>query len=365
MNEFEIIRRYFARGDADPDVLIGVGDDAAVLRADGRIVVTVDALVEGVHFLAGTDANAVGHRALAVNLSDVAAMGARPRWCTLALTLPDVDPEWLEGFAAGFHALAEACGVSLVGGNIARGALTITVEVIGTLGPGREPLTRGGARPGDDVYVTGTLGDGAGGLAVLSERGAVPADAGEDEISRRAAAPRSGAPSGPSLGAPHPPPHGAPHRPPHRAAPRPEAPEDARAALVERFLRPTPRVDAGLALGGIASAAIDLSDGLAADLGHLCAASGCGAVVDVDSLPRSAPLESVFAPEDALALALSGGDDYELCFTAAAADAKRVDAALVSARTPARRVGRIVAGEGIEWRRGRERLDPAGGYRHF
>ncbi len=317
MTEFEIIARYFTRAAADPDVLIGVGDDAALLRVEGALAVTVDTLVEGVHFPAGIEAAALGHRLLAVNLSDLAAMGAEPRWCTLALTFPEPDERWLEGLAAGLFELAARFGVSLVGGNLARGPLTATLQLMGRVEPD-VALRRGGGRPGDDVYVTGTLGDAAGGLALLEE-----AAAGEE-----------------------------------RGA--------ARRALVERFLRPEPRIAAGLALRGVASAAIDVSDGLGADLDHLCAASGCGAVVEVERVPVSGALVTLFGPEAALRYALSGGDDYELCFTAPPAAAESVAAAAAQAHTPATRIGRLVAGAGIEWRRdGRAYRAPAGGYAHF
>ncbi len=319
MTEFEIIGRYFTRAAADPDVLIGVGDDAALLRVDGALAVTVDTLVEGVHFPAAIEPAALGHRLLAVNLSDLAAMGAEPRWCTLALTFPEADARWLEGLARGLFELAARFRVSLVGGNLARGPLTATLQLMGRVEPA-EALRRGGGRPGDDVYVTGTFGGAAGGLAVLGQ--------------------------GSEGGTP------------------PEAP--ARRALVERFLRPEPRVAAGLALRGVASAAIDVSDGLGADLEHLCAASGCGAIVDVERVPRPDALEAFFDPEAALGYALAGGDDYELCFAAPPAAAARVAAAAAASGTPMTRIGRLAAGTGVEWRRGGQPFRaPAGGFRHF
>jgi thiamine-monophosphate kinase len=318
MDEFEIIRRYFTRPAADSSVLIGVGDDAAVLRPAGRIVVTVDTLLEGVHFLPDAPPDAIGHRALAVSLSDVAAMGARPRWCTLALTLPRADCAWLERFAAGFFALAERHGVSLVGGNLTHGTLSVTVDVIGALPEDVEPLTRSAGRSGDDVYVTGTLGDAAGGLARLK---------------------------GGAGGA---------------------QPSEAARQLIARYLRPTPRVDAGVALVGLANAAIDISDGLAADLGHLCAASGCGAVVDVDTLPQSDALRSLYSVEDACRFSLSGGDDYELCFTAPSGTAARIAEALAPTGTPVTRIGTLTSGGEVAFSRAGERIaPPAGGYLHF
>ena len=169
IGEFEIIARYFTRPDRDPDVLLGVGDDAAVLAVDGLTAVTVDTLVSGVHFPDGMPPNLLGYRLMAVNLSDLAAMGAEPRWCTLALTLPKPDERWLEGFSRGLFELAERHGVSLVGGDLTRGPLTLTLQLMGGVERGRV-LTRSGGKVGDDVYVTGTLGDSAAGIALITER---------------------------------------------------------------------------------------------------------------------------------------------------------------------------------------------------
>jgi thiamine-monophosphate kinase len=353
MREFEIIEGYFARPAQDDDVLLGVGDDAALLRADGTIAVTVDTLVEGVHFLAGLDAEALGHRVLAVNLSDLAAMGARPRWCTLALTLADPEPAWLERFARGFYELAARFGVSLVGGNLARGPLSATVQLIGSIGAAAA-LRRSGGRPGDDVYVSGTLGDAAAGLAILKSRSATqrvpsmsggtrPSDATGTAASIDTAAAIDAAAAVDTT--------------------------DVTAALIQRFLRPCPRVDLGRALAGVASAAIDVSDGLAGDLGHLCRASGCCAVVDVERVPLSPELTAHCSADAALEHALGGGDDYELCFTAPSARADLVEAAAAETGTPVQRIGRLVeprAGGGIEWRRAGGPYRPAArGYLHF
>lgn len=313
--EFEIIERYFSRSSGDPDVLVGVGDDAAVVAASGALAVAVDTLVEGVHFPVGLAAEAVGHRALAVNLSDMAAMGAQPRWCTLALTLADSEPTWIEGFADGLYTLAQRHGVTLIGGDLTRGPLTVSVQIIGSVDATRW-LGRSGGHVGDDVYVTGTLGDSAAGLALIKERT--------------------------------------------------EQTVPAHAALRERFLWPEPRVTAGRALAGIASAAIDVSDGLLADLGHVCEASGCGAFIDVEHVPLSAELLSEFPPNVAEAYALSGGDDYELCFTAAPAQAPSIEAGLDAVGCPARKIGQLVSGAGVECRRdGVAFAPPSAGYRHF
>jgi thiamine-monophosphate kinase len=353
VTEFEIIERYFTTATPDPDVLLGVGDDAALLKVDGTIAVTVDTLVEGVHFPAEIPADALGYRTLAVNLSDLAAMGAEPRWCTLALTLPRAEPNWLEAFARGLLDLAARFGVSLVGGNLARGPLTATLQLMGRVPP-EQAMRRSGGRPGDDVYVTGTLGDAAGGLELLKRSGGGPElmqrGGGGPELMQRAG-------GGPELM--------------QRAGGGPELMHGGgpvRNALVERYLRPAPRVAAGLALRGLASAAIDVSDGLAADLGHLCRASGCGAAVDVARVPISAELASAFAPDAALAHALGGGDDYELCFTARPGRADRVEAAVRAAGVDVRRIGRLVdrAGGGIEWRReGAPYAPTVSGYSHF
>jgi thiamine-monophosphate kinase len=316
IGEFDIIARYFTRPSGDPDVVLGIGDDAAVLAIDGDVAVTVDTLVAGVHFPDGTASNLLGYRLLAVNLSDLAAMGASPRWCTLALTLPAADELWLDGFSRGLFELADRYGISLVGGNLSRGPLTLTLQLIGDV-ERANLLTRGGGHVGDDVYVTGTLGDSAAGIALILERSAAPQGS-------------------------------------------------AAAALKQRYYRPVPRVGAGLALGPLATAAIDVSDGLLADLGHICAASGCGATIDVERVPLSAELLSLFPPQEALALALGGGDDYELCFTAPPSRAEEIEAALEAAGAPIRRIGQLVPGQAVVCRRDGEPFAPAvRGFSHF
>lgn len=316
IGEFEIIARYFTRATRDPDVVLGIGDDAAVLAAGGLMAVTVDTLIPGVHFPDGLAPHLLGHRLMAVNLSDLAAMGARPRWCTLALTMAKVDELWLDGFSRGLFELAERYAVSLVGGNLARGPMNLTLQLIGSV-ERAALLTRGGGHVGDDIYVTGTLGDSSAGITLINER--------------------SSAPQG-----------------------------SAAAALKERFYRPMPRVEAGLALGPLATAAIDISDGLLADLGHVCKASACGATLDVERVPVSAELLSLFPPQEALAHALGGGDDYELCFTAPPSRAAEVEAALEATGTPVRRIGQLVAGQSVICRRAGEPYEPTlRGYRHF
>jgi thiamine-monophosphate kinase len=294
--EFDLIDRIRRHTEVNrDDVVEGIGDDAAVVAvpAGRELAIAVDTLVEGVHFPRGTAPADIGWKALAVNLSDLAAMGATPAWALLALTTPDGDEAFFDGLARGFAELATPYRLSLVGGDTTRGPLTVTVAVHGFTAPG-EAMLRSGARVGDVVMVTGTLGDAAAGLRCLAE---------------------------------------------------PDA--SAYAALVERLNRPTPRVSAGQALRGIATACIDVSDGLVADLGHICAASGVGADIDAAMLPRSSALLTHFTERDALDFALGGGDDYELCFTVPADRAGEVGATLARLGCGATRVGRIVEGAGV------------------
>lgn len=323
LTEFQIIDRYFKHATAArPDVVCGVGDDGAILSVPaGRdLVVSIDTLVEGVHFPVETDAEDVGYKSLAVNLSDLAAMGADPAWFTLALTLPEPDVEWLGGFAGGMVALANAHGIALVGGDITRGPLSITVQAHGLI-PCGQALRRGGAAPGDLVYVTGTLGDAGLALYALQRRAALS--------------------------------------------------EQERGAVLGRLNRPTPRVPEGRALRGLAHAAIDVSDGLIADLGHLLEASGVGAVINVDRLPASPALRRFMQgpahAEEGLELALTAGDDYELCFTAPPARRAAVESALHALGCACTCIGVIDSGAGLRCRYddGREYALPRGGYDHF
>lgn len=313
LGEFEIIERFFTRASEDRDVLVGIGDDAAVLDAQGPLAVTVDTLTAGIHFPENFTPHALGHRALAVNLSDIAAMGGEPRWCTLALTLPEVAEDWLTELARGFFELADQHGVTLVGGNLSRGPLSVSVQLLATLA-GDRFVTRAGGRAGDDLYVTGTLGDAAAGLALLE--------------------------SG-------------------------EAQSDPARALVERFMYPTPRIAAGRALASFATAAIDVSDGLAADVGHLLGRSGRGAVIDIEAIPVSEALCTECPPAVALEHALAGGDDYELCFAAERDDADAVAGAFRDAALRVTRIGRLTGDGAVVWRRNGVAVDVTGGYRHF
>jgi len=302
-SEFEIIGRYFSR--PAPGALLGVGDDAALVRpaAGCELAVSTDLLLEGRHFAAGAAPRALGHKALAVNLSDMAAMGATPRWATLALALPAADEGWLEAFAAGFYALAARYQVDLVGGDTTRGPLTLGVTILGEVPAGRA-LRRDGARPEDDVWVSGELGGAAFAL---------------------------------------------------------EHPEDAAAA--KRLHEPEPRVALGERLRGLASAAIDLSDGFAQDLGHVLERSGVAAAVRYADLPKF----RIADPALERRCVLAGGDDYELAFCAPPAARARIEALALPLGLALSRVGSIRAGTPrlqLVDAQGRA-MDIAPGYDHF
>jgi thiamine-monophosphate kinase len=327
VGEFELITLIRDRCEIPrEDVRLGIGDDAALLAvpAGQLLAVSTDTLVAGVHFPLGSKAGDIGWKALAVNLSDLAAMGATPAWATLALTMPQPDRQWVVDFADGFSALAREFKLALVGGDTTRGPLSITVTVHGFVAEGAA-LRRGGARVGDGVFVTGTLGDAAAGLQLIRDA------------------------------------------PPAGEAPAPDRSGQARAALLARLNRPTPRVAQGLLLRGRASACIDISDGLVADLGHVCAASGAGAEIDLDSLPPSSALLGLFDEPARRAFQLAGGDDYELCFTATGPDATALLGDLARSGCGATRIGRIVPEPGIRVRDGDGNpVAPArAGWEHF
>jgi thiamine-monophosphate kinase len=302
MGEFELIERYFrsAAGQMPEQhgVALGIGDDAAVLDlpAGRQLVAAIDTLVEGRHFPVGCAPRSVGHRALAVNLSDLAAMGAEPKWLLLALTLPSADAAFLDEFSQGLFELARQYGVVLVGGDTTAGTLSMSVQVLGSV-PAGEAITRSGGSPGDLLYVSGTPGDAAAGLQHLLQA-------------------------------------------------RPEGANDNLTDvhmqyLLQRFLFPEPRVELGLALRGLASACIDVSDGLAADAGKLAAASGCGASIEVERLPLSAALLRSTDAARAAAYALTGGDDYELCFTVPPARRAAFEARLANVKCRVTCIGRL------------------------
>ncbi|MDE2155285.1 MAG: thiamine-phosphate kinase [Xanthomonadaceae bacterium] len=305
MPEFRLIERIGElTAQSRDDVRLGIGDDAALLAvpAGKELAVAIDTLVEGVHFPRGTAAADIGWKALAVNLSDLAAMGATPAWALLALTLPQADPAFVEGFAAGFAQLAQPHRLALVGGDTTRGPLCVSVAVHGFVPPGKA-LTRSGARAGDALLVTGTLGDAAAGLNALQQPRR------DDDLHAR-----------------------------------------ARDFLIARLSRPLPRLAAGTALRTQASACIDISDGLLADLGHVCSASGVGAEIDAALLPRSPALLQLHDEATALHFALAGGDDYELCFSVPAHRLADVQADLARLGCGVTRIGRIVEGEGVRVR---------------
>jgi thiamine-monophosphate kinase len=316
-SESQLIERFFRDlGASRNDTVLGIGDDAALLRVpEGcELALTTDALIEGVHFLPGAPARALGHRALAVNLSDIAAMGAAPSWALLSLNLPAADDAWLSEFAAGFGALARSHAVALVGGNLSRGALSITVELAGLV-PAGQALRRSGARAGDGLYLSGSVGDAACGLKVL----------------------------------------------------RGEAAGSAAAAawLQHRFEFPTPRVALGQALRGIASACIDVSDGVCIDASRLLAASGCAATVEIERLPLSEALRQVLGA-DAWRSALSGGEDYELCFAAPPDQAGALAAIARQTGQAVTRIGSLHHGSGLALQMAASVMQfSASGFDHF
>ena len=307
MGEFDLIKRYFTRSTAN--AVLGVGDDCALLapRPGTQLAISSDMLVEGRHFFADVDPASLGHKALAVNLSDLAACGAKPLAFTLALALPKVDEPWLDGFSRGLLTLANLHGCELVGGDTTQGPLNICITVFGEVPVvnGRsQALLRSGAQAGDDIYVSGTLGDARLALAALRGEMALPVE----------------------IFAP------------------------ARA----RLERPTPRVALGLALRDVATAAIDVSDGLLGDLQHVLDASGVGAVIDtsiaielIASCARYLGATSIFSSEKQLQYVLAGGDDYELIFTAPTAAREAVQAASAQTGTPVTRIGRVETNPGL------------------
>ncbi len=318
MDEFELIRRYFTQlTEPRDDVALGIGDDAALLKPPRghEVVVTTDTLVAGRHFPDDTDPQAIGWKSLAVNLSDLAAMGAEPRWFTLALTLRMADPEWLAGFAAGLGALAREAGVALVGGDTTQGALSITITAMGTV-PAGKAVRRSGAKAGDAICVTGTLGDAALALHLGQAEG------------------------------------------------RGEARSTDLEKLRLRLNRPVPRVAVGKVLRGLAHAAIDLSDGLAGDLSHILEASGVGAEVRANKLPMSQAFKALSEPDTRLELQVSGGDDYELCVCLPPTEVETLRKKL---DVPLTEIGRVVKGKDLIVldARGKKLAVQPYGYRHF
>ena len=311
--EFDLIERIRRRVASRGDVVLGIGDDAALLQvpAGMQLVVAMDTLNSGVHFPPETAPADIGWKALAVNLSDLASMGALPAWCTLSLSLPDADAGFVDDFLDGFLALAAQHDVALVGGDTTRGPLSVCVAIHGFIEPGMA-LRRDGARVGDEIWISGTLGDAAGALAQW------------------------------------------------------QAGSTMDQALRARLERPTPRLSLGRALRGIATSCIDISDGLLADLGHVCKASAVGVRVDVDALPASQALRASFDGDVRRLLQATGGDDYELCFTA---PVECHDAVLeaASSHVPVACIGRVSDGAGVSAvdAHGQAWRPLVAGYRHF
>ena len=328
MDEFSLIKQYFSRQDFSKQdvatglenqktsgVVLGIGDDCALLRPrqGEELAVSTDTLIEGVHFPAHSSAEDIAQRALRVNVSDIAAMGAEPRWFQLALTLPQANADWLSSFSEGLFSAAEQYGCTLVGGDTTRGPLAITITVLGSLPAGRG-LIRGGGRAGDKVFVTGKLGLGAAGLESIQQGLSTKND-----------------------------------------------------ELWQAFWRPQARLREAQCLRGVASAAIDISDGLHADLGHIATASGVGAVLYSDQFPLSSTVISVSGEQQARDWALCGGDDYELCFTVSPEKLAQLDALQKADAIHATEIGELVPGVGVKCldKAGNTVILPQAGYSHF
>jgi thiamine-monophosphate kinase len=318
MSEFQLIRRLqeiicLPDHDHRPDCVIGIGDDAAVLEvpAGQQLVVCTDTLVAGIHFPPGTSPRAIGHKSLAVNLSDLAAMGAVPAWFFMALSMPGHDQDWLEEFAQGMADLAKQVRISLAGGDVTGGSLSICITALGLVEKG-QALTRAGAQQGDLVLVSGRPGAAANALKILASGGKPRADD------------------------------------------------------LDALEYPQPRLDLGRALNGIATSCIDLSDGLLADLGHILEQSGGGAELDLDCLPCPPGLEDLPA-EKRWPLQLAGGDDYELCFTARPSSLDQLDSIAAACGVEITVIGSITGGAGIKLRKpGGGLYEPVhSGYEHF
>ena len=318
--EFSLIARYFDRvKSARLDVETGIGDDCALLNIPEKktLAISTDTLVAGNHFLPDIDPADLAYKALAVNLSDLAAMGAEPAWLTLALALPEADEDWVGAFSDSLFVQLNYYDMQLIGGDTTRGPLSMTLGIHGYVPTGRA-LKRSGAKHGDWIYVTGTPGDRAAGLAILQDRLQVEDDADADY-------------------------------------------------LLARHLRPLPRVLQGQALRDLANAAIDLSDGLISDLGHILKASSCGARVDLDAMPFSDAMLRQVEPEQALRWALSGGEDYELCFTVPELNRGALDVALANLGARFTCIGQILPeSEGLQFtREGKPVTFDFKGYDHF
>ena len=317
MDEFALIRRFFDRPVKDHNVRLGIGDDAALVEPEaGReLVCAIDTIVAGTHYPEDLSPFDIGYRAVAINLSDIAAMGARPRWMTLALTMPDADTGWLSLFAEGLFTAAAEAGVSLIGGDTTRGpTAVVSINMIGDV-EAHQAMQRSGARPGDSIFVTGTPGDAAAGLSLLQS--------GSDQTGESE-------------------------------------------CLIGRFVRPTPRCAFAQSIARLATAAIDLSDGLYADLQKLIEASKAGAKLQLEALPLSAEMLAKFDYEEALDFALGGGDDYELCFTAQQSNEAEIHAVANDLHLRVSQIGKVVSGDDIRCSKHGEAFEyDDAGFRHF
>lgn len=320
MKEFNIIEYFFkAKSIQRKDVIVGIGDDGAVthIPKGQALVTTTDTLISGVHFLADTPPQAIAKKAIAVNLSDLAAMGAEPAWISLSLSLPEVDEEWLEAFSNGLQEHAEYYSVQLIGGDTVKGPLVITITAQGFV-PFDQALTRNKAKPGDSVYVTGTLGDAGLGLQIAQKKCVL-----DDKLNQE--------------------------------------------YLLNRLHYPTPRLLVGTSLRRIASACIDISDGLVSDIKHILNASQCGATIHVDKLPMSQALKDSVSSSQAIDYALSAGDDYELLFTVSEEQKGHLETTLASANVHATFIGQLNGSVGkLELRQADKPYEySAKGYQHF
>jgi len=320
-DEFSLINMIAQRASTRTDVVLGIGDDAALLQvpAGQQLVLTTDTLNSGVHFPEQTSAFDIGWKSLAVNLSDLAAMGAQPAWCSLSLVLPKIDSTWLENFCEGFFALANAHGVALVGGDTTRGPLSLSITALGQV-PAGQALRRDKAQNGDDIWVSGYLGDASAALQ-LWQQGRLDVSVTAQDINCE--------------------------------------------TLRQRLLRPQPRLALGQALRSVAHAAVDISDGLLADVGHIAQRSGLAAVIQAAAMPLSIALNSTFDETSALACALRGGDDYELCFTAAQSQRLTIESLAKRLALPLTRIGMMQSGSGVICEGDTHNTSALNGYQHF
>lgn len=317
LNEFELIEKYFQKGLGAFGVSLGIGDDCALLQPPPAksIATSMDTLVGGNHFPKNADPELIAERALRVNLSDLAAIGAEPLWFTLGLTIPSADHHWLDGFSRGLYQAANLYNCALVGGDTTRGPLSITIQVMGAVGLDNA-LLRSNAKVDDTIYVTGKLGDGAAAVAVIKQ---------ELRVGKAAFS-----------------------------------------YFMSRYYRPTPRLAEGQMLRGVANAAIDVSDGLMADLGHICRASGVGASIDLERVPMSEALTKLGSKEQVLKWGLSGGDDYELCFTVPPEQISKIEDLIKKKKLDATAIGEIQRGSDVTClNKGEVLTVNKTGYQHF